>query len=200
MSTRYDSIAEEIEKNDSLYGKSLNILSLANKIGLEVFVDEEYVVEKEMCFELCTSARESIHKEEAQKLFDENMPYHLMLMTPSATEQREWIAYCTVLAYLHKTRQISNGLFMAHMVGNNTLRGDLFYRIAACLLIPHSKLNEWTSAQRNIDNDYSEWTAADIQKAAIHFRVSSFMVEERIHQYSGVMFLLNPKDYRRNKK
>ena len=42
----------------------------------------------------------------------------------------------------------------------------------------------------------SEWTAADIQKAAIHFRVSSFMVEERIHQYSGVMFLLNPKDYR----
>ena len=196
MSTRYDSIAEEIEKNDSLYGKSLNILSLANKIGLEVLLMKNMLLRKKCALNYALLPAKQFIRKKHKKLFDENMPYHLMLMTPSATEQREWIAYCTVLAYLHKTRQISNGLFMAHMVGNNTLRGDLFYRIAACLLIPHSKLNEWTSAQRNIDNDYSEWTAADIQKAAIHFRVSSFMVEERIHQYSGVMFLLNPKDYR----
>lgn len=194
MATRYDYFAGEVLKEAGMKDEIPNVVKMAKKFGIELLATDSYIVQSRgpsfTFYSPNTLRTEPIN---VQDQFDKNMPFHLLLATPSASEQREWIAYCSVLAYLYSKKMIAEDFFFYAQCGGNELRNDTFHRFAVSVLIPEKKLAFWSPQGRKLDRkSFSDWSRRDIEEAAVFFGVPIKVMEERLNLYEGGGILLRP--------
>ena len=193
MSTRYDYLAGEILKSANMKDQIPDIVALAKVQGMDVLAMDEYVGTKSRpCFTFyspCTNF--GLYGNHINQ--SSNFPYHLLLATPSAAERREWIAYCSVLAYMHQRNLISDDFMSYAHCGDNALRNDTFHRIAVSVLIPEVQLAKWHPKGRPLATKrYNNWSNRDKEDAAAFFGVPLAVMDERLNLYEGGGILLTP--------
>lgn len=171
-----------------------DIIALAKEQDMEVFVESHYIGGGRQPFFTLYSPCIGCRPTDADyAVFDCNMKYHVLLATPSAAERREWIAYCIVLAYLHRTKKISDTFMYYANCGSAALRGDTFHRIAVSVLIPEKRLIGWhPKGRRLVEKSYSKWAQCDKEDAAEFFGVPLEVMEERLNLYEGGGIYLTP--------
>ena len=194
MGTRYDYLAGKILSDANMKDQVPDVIALARAQGMEVFAMDHYIgMKTRPCFTLYSPCPACTPTEIDYSTFSRDMQYHLLLATPSAAERREWIAYCIVLAYLHRTKRISNDFMYYANCGNAALRGDTFHRIAASMLIPEERLAYWHPKGRHlVEKRYNRWAQCDKEDAAEFFGVPLEVMEERLNLYEGGGIYLTP--------
>ncbi|MGN0686191.1 MAG: hypothetical protein ACI4KC_08855 [Gemmiger sp.] len=198
---RYQYYADRILDGFKFEGDIPNIVELAEKLDIEILISESRDPKYGPVFNFYGTPWIHLALPKQQNLFNPKKKYHLLINSSSATEQREWIAYYIVVAYLLEHQYISVE-FCTHLyVGNASLRNDTFHRIACSLLIQHDALFSWTAKNAKGYKSYRDWPMELKLRAAAHFAVSVELIEERFNiSEHSVGLLLSSGDYIRVSK
>ena len=192
MQTRYDYLASMILKNVDISNGTPNIAALANAQGIEVLTRNSYTWLNRPTFSFYGPATISFILPNEQKFLNPRMAYHLFLSTPSPAECREWIAYCTVIAFLCNNNLISPYFLTQTTTGDDSFRNDTFHRIAVSVLIPEDGLRQWRGKHPNLPSPHKKWPDLALQEAAAYFGVSREVVDERLQLFNYNGGILSP--------